>query len=187
MPEGQKHKDTPQIRCALAAMASVGDRDAFENLYALAHPNFIRLAYRLCGDRDAARDIVQDAAIIMVRKIEQLKDPSAFMAWGYRIIRYRVQDYFRKTQRRGQAVRIDEHMLPDELNLDMDASMSLRQSLDYLSAADRQLLLLFYVDGFTGTELAGALDVPLGTVKSRLFKIREKLKSIYMMEGENNE
>ena len=188
MSAGLQHKkDTPQLRRALTALASAGDREAFECLYALNHPKFIRVAYRLCGDHEAAKDIVQDAAIIMARKIRRLKDPSAFTPWGYRIIRYRVQDHFRKTQRRGQAQPLDEDVLAADNNTDLDANMSLRQSLTYLNAADRQLLLMFYVDGFTGTELAGALGIPIGTIKSRLFKIRKQLKSIYTQQGDYHE
>jgi len=182
-----KLQDQPEVRRALASLAMAGDQDAFECLYALAHPNFIRLAYRLCSDMDAARDIVQDAAIIMARKINRLKDPSAFTAWAYRIIRYRVQDYFRKQQRRGLTLPLDDDILFDHQGPDLDTNLMLRQSLNHLNKADRQLLILFYVDGFTGVEISGALDIPLGTVKSRLFKIREKLKSIYTLKGDYHE
>jgi len=46
------------------------------------HKGFVRLAYRLCGDHHAAQDITQDAAVVMARKINSLKDPEAFAAWG---------------------------------------------------------------------------------------------------------
>lgn len=183
-----RHKqDRIEMRRALAALAIEGDAHAFECLYSMTHPTFIRVAFRLCGDPEAARDIVQEAAIVMARKIRRLKNPSAFIAWGCKIIRYRTQDYFRKKQRYGIALSLDEDVLSATDSFDYEASISLRQSLDRLNPDDRRLMLMFYVDGFTGAELAGALGVPVGTIKSRLFKIRQNLKLIYTKEGDHNE
>ncbi|MGB6317626.1 MAG: sigma factor-like helix-turn-helix DNA-binding protein, partial [Litorimonas sp.] len=62
--------------------------------------------------------------------------------------------------------------------------LALRQALDGLPETDRLMLELFYVDGFRGREIADALGVPLGTVKSRLFRAREALKTHYMKGDE---
>ena len=68
-----------------------------------------------------------------------------------------------------------------------DDVLALRQALSCLPETDRLMLTLFYQDGFKGIEIAAALGIPLGTVKSRLFKARADLKSIYMTkEGEEN-
>jgi len=61
----------------------------------------------------------------------------------------------------------------------MDQAVSLKQALERLEGAERTLLKLFYIDGMSGAEIAIALGVPLGTVKSRLFTVRTKLQRIY--------
>jgi len=186
MSDIQPQTDTAEVRRALAALAKTGDMDAFACLYSLCHAGFVRIAYRLCGNSDAARDIVQEAAITMSRKIGGLKNPSAFYAWGCRIIRYRTQDYFRRIERQPD-VTVFEDRLAFAPHSTLEADMTLRQCLETLDDADRRLLLLFYVDGLTGRELSETLGIPIGTIKSRLFKIRETLKSIYNMEGDQNE
>ena len=186
MSNGRLHSDTPEVRRALAELAVAGDMNAFACLYSLCHAGFVRIAYRLCGDPDAARDIVQEAAITMSRKIEGLKDPSAFRAWGCRIIRYRVQDYFRHIERRPDVTLLDDNIEVATL-LSADIGLTLRQCLEALGDEDRRLLLLFYVDGLTGREISETLGVPLGTIKSRLFTIRKKFKHIYDHEGDPNE
>ena len=186
MSHGRLRSDTPELRRALAALAVAGDRDAFACLYSLCHAGFVRIAYRLCDNPDAARDIVQEAAITMSRKIGNLKDPTAFRAWGCRIIRYRVQDYFRRIERRPDSILFDD--MTEAVTLpDVEMGLSLSQCLDALDEGDRRLLLLFYVDGLTGREISETLGVPLGTIKSRLFSIRKKFKHIYDHEGDPNE
>ena len=122
----------------------------------------------------------------MSRKIESLKDPSAFNAWAYRIIRYRVQDYFRRVKRRSETTLLDDG-LETAMSPTLDAGLTLRQCLAQLGEADRRLLLLFYVDGLTGREMSEALGLPIGTIKSRLFAIRQKFKQIYNQEGDHDE
>ena len=172
---------------AITALAMSGDREAFSLIYALHHKGFLRLAFRLCGDHHAAQNITQNAAITMARKIESLKDPAAFSPWGYRIIRYRTQDYFRRQKRRGYMLPLKDEMTSTPHDVDIDMSISLRQNLEKLNPQDRRLLILFYIDGFTGVEIAAATGWPLGTVKSRLFAIRQKLKDNFNMEGDHNE
>ena len=132
MSGGRQHKyDTPEMRRALANLAVTGDREAFECLYSLCHPGFVRLAYRLCGHADAAHDIVQEAAITMARKIESLKDPSVFSGWAYRIIRYRVQDYFRREHRRPFIAMTAEGPQSEGMP-DIEVGLSLKQCLETL-------------------------------------------------------
>jgi len=186
-PSGKSKADNAATRNAITALAMSGDRAAFSLIYGLYHKQFLKLAFRLCGDHAAAQDITQNAAIIMARKIERLRAPEAFPAWGYRIIRFRTQDYFRRHKRRGNMVPLHDSLSELSYNADIDKALSLRQSLDVLEPQDRQLLILFYIDGFTGTEISAATGWPLGTVKSKLFKIRQQLKDKFNTEGDHNE
>lgn len=155
--------------------ASNGDRRAFDLLYRRWHPRLLRLANRLTRHPDEAQDVLQEAALIIARDIHKLQDPAKFSAWAYTIIRRRAADYIDKAVRRrnleGQMVETPKPA-PDE-------DVALRQALSRLPETDRLMLILFYQDGFLGTEIAAALGIPLGTVKSRLYKARADLKSIY--------
>ena len=161
--------------------AAAGDRRAFDLLYRRWHPRLLRLARRLTGHADQAQDVLQEAALTIARDIHKLQDPSKFSAWAYTIIRRRAADHINKAVRR----RKSERTITTETTEMSEDDLALRQALLRLSDMDRLMLTLFYQDGFLGTEIAAALGIPLGTVKSRLFKARAHLKSIYSTtEGE---
>lgn len=155
--------------------AASGDRHAFDLLYRRWHPRLLQLARRLTGHPDQAQDVLQEAAMTIARDIHKLEDPSKFSAWAYTIIRRRAADHINKAVRQRKSERpvtaTDTQISENDL--------ALRQALSRLPDIDRLMLTLFYQDGFLGTEIAAALGIPLGTVKSRLFKARAKLKSIY--------
>lgn len=157
-------------------LAIEGDRAAFESLYRRWHPRLLRLARRLTRHPDEALDVLQEAALTIARDIHKLRDPARFSPWAYTIIRRRAADHI------GKAVRRREHesaLVQDDIDAAEDENLSLRQALLRLSETDRLMLTLFYLDGLRGTEMAAALGIPLGTLKSRLFTARQKLKSIY--------
>ena len=163
--------------------AASGDRHAFDLLYRRWHPRLLQLARRLTGHPDQAQDVLQEASMTIARDIHKLEDPSKFSAWAYTIIRRRAADYIDKAVRRRA---LEDRVLetPKETS---EEDLALRQALAQLPDIDRLMLTLFYQDGFKGTEIAAALGIPLGTVKSRLFKARADLKSIYMAtEGEKS-
>lgn len=149
----------------------------------------MRLALRLTGNRDDAQDVVQDAAISLSKSIGRLDDPRRFSAFCYAIIRRRSVDKIRrniKTRKLGDAVAD----LPQPDALDTESALALRQALAKLGECERLMLTLFYVDGYTGAELSAALDVPIGTVKSRLYTARAKLKKSInppSRKGDHNE
>lgn len=157
-------------------LAVEGDRQAFELLYRRWHPRLLRLAGRLTGNPDEARDVMQDSALTIARDIHKLRDPALFSAWAYTIIRRRAADHIDRSVR---ARKIVSQMDPYRAEPDQEGALSLRQALSQIPEKDRLILTLFYVDGLTGSELAAALGIPLGTLKSRLFTARAKLKSIY--------
>jgi len=184
----QAHKQS-QLNAALdlyqVGLAADGDLRAFDLLYRRWHPRLLRLAMRLTGNADEARDVMQDAAFTIARDIHKLRDPARFSAWAYTIVRRRAADHIARAVRSRNAV---SELDPPITDHDPEQAMSLRQALSRLPDVDRLMLTLFYVDGLRGTEMAAALGVPLGTLKSRLFTARKKLKSIYEMnQGDQND
>ena len=162
-----------------ASLAVAGDRKAFEGLYRRWHPKGMRLAQRLTGNAEEAKDVMQEASMTIAKNIHRLEKPEQFSAWAYTIIRRRAADHIRSAiKAREASVRAAPYQeSPPQSSAETD--LSLRQALSHLSLEERALLSLFYVDGFTGRDIAQALGIPLGTVKSRLFKARENLKQYY--------
>ena len=81
------------------SQAAAGDKRAFELLYRRWHPRLLRLANRLTGHPEQARDVLQNAAMTIARDIHKLQDPSKFSAWAYTIIRRRAADFINKAVR----------------------------------------------------------------------------------------
>lgn len=182
-------KKQKRVRAALdayqAGLAAEGDRKAFDLLYRRWHPRLLRFAYRLTRNSDEARDVMQDASLTIARDIHKLRDPEKFSAWAYTIVRRRAADHIDRSVR---ARNLTSEMPEPETGIGADIKLSLRQALSRLPESDRLMLTLFYVDGLRGTEIAAALGIPLGTVKSRLFTARQNLKTIYETEtGDQND
>lgn len=162
-----------------ATLAVGGDRKAFALLYKRWHPKLLRFAFRKTGEVEAAQDVMQNAALTMAKDIYRLKDPSVFGAWAFMIVRRRAADFL-KSKIRAREVQSELARQPEpDTSVGSEDALSLKQALRALPNADRQLLTFFYVDGMKISEIAAGLCVPAGTIKSRLFTAREKLKSVY--------
>jgi RNA polymerase sigma-70 factor (ECF subfamily) len=162
-----------------ATLAVDGDRKAFVGLYKRWHPKGMRLARRLTGNAEEAKDVMQEASITLAKNIHRLEKPEQFSAWAYTIVRRRAVDYIRSavkareiSDRYAQNQTVQAHPSPEE-------GLSLQQALSKLPPDEKTLLSLFYVDGFSGREIAQALGIPVGTVKSRLFNARTHLKQYF--------
>ena len=162
-----------------AALAMEGDTQAFALLYKRWHPKLLRFAHRLTRDRDAAQDVMQEAAMAMAKNIRKLQDSAKFSAWAYTIVRRRSADYVhRQVKDRALKAGFQQEQMPNSSG-HADDILSMRQALARLPHADQVLLKLFYIDGMSGAEMSAAMGVPIGTIKSRLFTARGKLKSTY--------
>lgn len=159
-----------------ADLAAQGDVKAFDGLYRRWYPKLLRFAGRLMGNPDEARDVMQEASLTIARDIHKLREPEQFSAWAYTIVRRRAADHIKQAMRSRKLIA----ELPEpETVKSPERGLSLRQALAHLPETDQLMLTLFYVEGLRGTEIAAALGIPLGTVKSRLSTARRKLKTHY--------
>jgi len=163
------------------------DEAAFDELLSRWQKRLWQHAWRLVGREAAAWDILQDALAAIITGITKLQNPSAFRAWAYRIVTYKSRDWLRRESRRRQA---HESYGAEQVNSQKRTTpgeriMSLEEAVQRLSGKDRALLALKYEDGFDIEEIALILDIPPGTVKSRLYHTRQRLKK--MMEETENE
>ena len=161
----------------LLAAARAGEARAFDALAARWQKKLLAHAWRLLGDSELAREAVQDGWVEIVRGLGRLQDDRAFPAWAYRIVSRRCARLI------GAAVRGRE--LAASLQAEVPQEGSGEGGLDHerLRAAVRSLpkdqraaIALFHVEDMSIAETAVALDVPAGTVKTRLMHARRKLR-----------
>lgn len=171
----------------LAACARAGDRASFGRLAARWQPKLLGHAYRLTGDGELARDIVQDSWADIVKGLPGLRDTSVFPAWAFRIVTRRAADAIRRAQsrRRVEAAFLAEPQPTDQSAAAIEAqadAVPLNQAMAALPPGQRAAIGLHYSEGFSVAEIAAALSVPAGTVKTRLMHARRKLRAA--LEGE---
>ncbi len=127
-----------------------------------------------------AADVAQEAWLAIVGGLRRLDDPCRFKSWSYRIVANKCADWIRREQRRRRTAEeaAREPLPPDEMDQepDLDETGRLRVALRALPAERRALLSMFYLDGLSVAAIARALDIPAGTVKSRLFHARHHLR-----------
>jgi RNA polymerase sigma factor (sigma-70 family) len=156
-----------------------GDAGAFDELIGRWQERLWRHAWRLTGSRDAAWDALQEAWITVSRDIRGLKDAAAFPAWAYRITSNRCHDWIRKECRRrraDEAYAEQAERVEDETRGANQCSADLDEALSRLPGRDRAILSLRYEEEFGVAEIAKILQIPPGTVKSRLHYARERLR-----------
>ncbi|MGE0179167.1 MAG: RNA polymerase sigma factor [Sphingomonas sp.] len=169
----------------LAAAARVGDREALALLVRRWNGRLLVHAWRLLGDAELARDAVQDAWGEILRGMPKLADTNAFPAWAYRIVSRRAARLIgrlSRDRRLRDAVEREpsaEAAAPDGANVDAER---LRRAIVALPAEQRAAIALFHLEDMSVAEVAVALDVPAGTVKTRLMNARRKLRAA--LEGD---
>ncbi len=161
----------------LVMAAQNGDIRAFEGLFAAYNPALKRFAYRLCSDEQLAIEAVQEAWITLSKTLRRLKDPRGFRIWAFKTVRWRVTDMARKLPPTSQSLDTVPESAAVATAVEPDAtSDQLSALMKSLPIEDRQLLALFYLDEMKLIEIASVLDIPVGTVKSRLNRARTHLR-----------
>lgn len=168
----------------LAAAAQAGDRAALAQLAGRWQPRFLAHAWRLLGDADLARDVAQEAWIEILRGLGALDDAAAFPAWAMRIVTRRSAKAIGRRQRhRATLEALAREPAPPPLGNDGERRAdhaAVLAAIEDLPSGHRAALGLFYLEEMRVAEIAVALDVPTGTVKTRLMHaramVRERLK-----------
>jgi RNA polymerase sigma-70 factor (ECF subfamily) len=166
----------------LVLQCQSGDSHALKALIARWQPKLAVLAWRLTSQREAAQDIVQDSWMAIVRGLKRLDDPARFRTWAYRIVKNKCMDWMRRraVERKASkelhdAALLESVEIEGESQTDRDVRL-LRLAMSQLPQEQRAMLSLHYLDGMSVTEIGRVLDVPAGTVKSRLHHARNHLK-----------
>jgi RNA polymerase sigma factor (sigma-70 family) len=145
-----------------------------------ALPRLRRYAIALVGDRTLADDLVQDSVERALKNRAALKDDRKLFGWLRTIVHNLYMDMLRERRSRGTSVDLDE--MANSLSVsvapnDRTATLDFVRAMDGLSADHRQILLLVGMEGLSYREVADELDIPIGTVMSRLARARDQLRS----------
>ena len=152
-----------------ALRAQCGDREALEPLLRSVQPALHRYVRRLTGDSDAD-DVVQDVLVAIARNIVWLIEPALFRPWAYRIASRAAFSHLRRVRRRGVEETSDALLdsLPAPEHAPDNELLTELLDGDTLTPASRAVLVLHFQEDMQLDEVAAVLEIPLGTVKSRL-------------------
>lgn len=181
----------------LIRAAQRGNLDAFNELVLAYQDRVYNLAYRIMGDPAAASDAAQDTFIKAYRKLGTFRGGS-FRAWLLRIVANRCYDELRRYKRRpttsfedfgdldeeANPVLMSEEESPEERVERQQLALYLQQAIQTLSPDQRVVLVLSDVEGMNYAQIADTVDIPLGTVKSRLSRARAHLRDHLQERGE---
>ncbi|HUQ73024.1 MAG TPA: RNA polymerase sigma factor [Planctomycetaceae bacterium] len=134
-----------------------------------------RYAYRLCGDVVDAEDLTQQTFLTAQAKLDQLRDPAAARGWLCTIVRHAYLRERRQPQRTLSLWEGAEPWSEPSPPEDIDEA-ALQTALGELPEEFRTPVVLFYFEGFSYKDIAGQLQVPLGTVMSRLSRAKAHLR-----------
>lgn len=160
------------------------DADAFEVVYDRHADRAFSLAYRMLGVRAAAEEVVQDAFLALWRSGEKYRpDRASVRTWLLGIVHHRAVDALRRTTIRRPAAPAGEALaelqaaeeLTDVEAARREEARMLRQALTALPPDQCRVIEMAYYGGFTHTEIADMLGIPLGTVKGRMRLALEKM------------
>ena len=181
----------------LERRAKQGDQEAFEQLVLDNQNRIYALALRLCGDREEAADLAQEAFVKAWQGLSSFQGESSFSTWVYRLTTNLCIDHLRKKRRReavesvvsldatdgGWAEPADWESDPQRLLERSERGRALARGLARLPDWQRQALVLRELSGLSYQEIAAALDIDLGTVKSRIARARLALRKVLLEDG----
>ena len=153
-----------------------GHRASFSLLVERWHARLVRHARGLVWREDAALDVVQDTWLVVAKNLRSLKDPTRLRGWLYGIVTRRAADWLRKSGKAEAQELTDTASSASgrDTSNEVDA---VRTALGRLPLEKRALLSMRYADDLDLEEIAEALNVPVGTVKSRLHHARADLRA----------
>jgi RNA polymerase sigma-70 factor (ECF subfamily) len=155
-----------------------GDNLAFAELVRRHRAFVLALAYRLCGDRAQAEDIAQDVFVRVWQALPGFRFRSAFRTWLYRIATNVTIEQLRhaKPTTDIEGVPLAAKDAPEETALRTEQCRAIRDAILQLPLQSRLVLILREYEGLSYKEIASTLDIPIGTVMSRLNYARRHLR-----------
>jgi len=178
---------------ALLERLKGGDAKALDALFRRHRDAAFGIAYRLLGRREDALDVVQESFIHVLRGIEGFRGQSSFRTWLYRIVTHAALDYRRYRSYRltdsldaenapEPAAGGPDQQTPQEEAQEHDLRRAIDEALLNVSEKNRAALVLYALEGLSYKEVAEVLGISIGTVMSRIFNARQRLRELLASE-----
>jgi RNA polymerase sigma-70 factor (ECF subfamily) len=172
----------------LIRRAMAGDVDAYGSLVRNYQQKILNLAGRMVGRRDIAEDLVQEVFIKAFRKLGSFRFESSFYTWLYTIALNTCRNYYRK--RVPETIDVNDEMnaavveraspgeAADEVIYRRQRAEIIRAAIDRLAPEQKEVIVLCDLEGLGYQEIADLLGIPIGTVRSRIFRARFNLRGL---------
>ena len=155
-----------------------GSAKALEMLVSRWQKRLWGYAYRLTGDSEAAWDITQESWLGIIKGLRRLHDPARFRSWAYRIVTHKARDWIRKSK-------ASKHVWIEDVQAQTvreQKDAGIKELLEKLEMKKRAVLSLYHFEQLSIQEISMALNIPKGTVKSRLHTARKELKKLWQQQ-----
>jgi RNA polymerase sigma-70 factor (ECF subfamily) len=167
----------------LVEQARNGDRNAFGELVCRYYPGVVQVIYRLCNERGLAEDMAQEAFVRAWVNLPSFRPQSSFRNWLYRIAVNATLDVLRRKpeerlEDEDMQMLADQTPGPESALIEKERLAVLQEAVSALPEAARTVLVLREYGDLSYQEIAGVLDVPIGTVMSRLNYARNRLREL---------
>ena len=179
----------------LIERAALGDQEAFRHLWEAHHASAMAVALRLCHQRSLAEEITQGAFLLAWRGLPRFQKGCPFRPWLMRILYRHALDVMEKQRTYLHPISLDDaleievrsssdsHIEQADLEDQVAQREEVQQALAQLTSEQRRVIALRYGADLTEVTIAQVLDWPIGTVKSRLNRARDRLRQL-LEEGE---
>ena len=179
----------------LIEKAARGNRDAFGELVRRYEQKALALSNRLCGNPEDGADAAQEAFLSAWRNLPAFRGDAQFSTWLYRLVSNASMDILRRRQRRDAHAgpsfddeetgfdAPDPSPAPQDIVERRELRQELQDALQKLSPERREVLILREIHQLSYEEIADALSLDIGTVKSRIHRAREALRKILLERG----
>jgi len=178
----EKTKNTSDAELVVSYQS--GNQHALAVLVKRWHFSFCKLAYWYVKDAETAKDIAQESWTVIYKKLHLLESPEKFKSWAISIVSRKSIDWIRASNRKLNVMRnfynenSKEEVFSEQNSHQQKKKKLLREGIAKLPENQKEIIGLYYLDAYSLKELSEILEISIGTVKSRLFYAREKLKSI---------
>jgi RNA polymerase sigma-70 factor (ECF subfamily) len=184
-------KASEQLDHELVARVQQGDKSAYDLLVIKYQHKIVQLVNRYVKDASEAQDVAQEAFIKAYRALDSFRGESAFYTWLYRIAINTAKNYLVARARRSSDYQVDildaEQVenapqlqgveTPERLLFSQEIIETIKTAIDNLPEEMRVAIMLREFEGMSYEEIAQAMDCPVGTVRSRIFRAREAIDS----------
>jgi RNA polymerase sigma-70 factor (ECF subfamily) len=160
----------------LVLRAMQGDRSAFSLIVDLWHPPLLRFAMRYLGNDAESADVVQETWLAAINKLNRIESPSLFVSWLFRVLTNKCIDRLRKKQI--HARHMERLAQQEEICTAEEGPGSLTHAIELLPTEHQAIIALRFSQGLQLGQIAAILNLPVGTVKSRLHRAVTQLRHI---------